>query len=29
MDGAIAYYNCNTSITKQLNVSYDPGVPTG
>lgn len=28
MDGAIAYYNCNTSITKQLNVSYDPGVPT-
>jgi hypothetical protein len=28
MDGAVAYYNCNTSITKQLNVTYDPGVPT-
>ena len=28
MDGAVAYYNCNTNITKQLNVTYDPGVPT-
>ena len=28
MDGAVAYYNCNTDITKQLNVSYDPTVPT-
>ena len=28
MDGAVAYYNCNTSITKQLNVTYDTGVPT-
>jgi hypothetical protein len=28
MDGAVAYYNCNTSITKQLNVTYDTSVPT-
>jgi hypothetical protein len=28
MDGAVAYYNCNTAITKQLNVSYVPSVPT-
>ena len=28
MDGAMAYYNCNTTITKQLNVSYVPSVPT-
>jgi hypothetical protein len=28
MDGAMAYYNCNTAITKQLNVSYVPSVPT-
>jgi len=28
MDGAVAYYNCNTTITKQLNVTYNPDVPT-
>jgi len=28
MDGAVAYYNCNTTITKQLNVSFVPSVPT-
>ncbi|HEY4158573.1 MAG TPA: hypothetical protein VGM29_10770 [Polyangiaceae bacterium] len=28
MDGAVAYYNCNTTITKQLNVTYVPSVPT-
>jgi hypothetical protein len=28
MDGAMAYYNCNTTITKQLNVSFVPSVPT-
>jgi hypothetical protein len=28
MDGAVAYYNCNTTITKQLNVSYNTGVAT-
>jgi hypothetical protein len=28
MEGAVAYYNCNTAITKQLNVSYVPSVPT-
>jgi hypothetical protein len=28
MEGAVAYYNCNTSITKQLNVSYVPSVQT-
>jgi hypothetical protein len=28
MEGAVAYYNCNTAITKQLNVSYVPSVQT-
>ena len=28
MDGALACYNCNTSITKQLNVTYNTGVST-
>lgn len=28
MEGAVAYYNCNTAITKQLNVSYVPSVAT-
>jgi hypothetical protein len=28
MQGAVAYYNCNTAITKQLNVSYVPSVQT-
>jgi len=28
MDGAVAYYNCNTTISKQLNVSYVPSVAT-
>jgi hypothetical protein len=28
MEGAVAYYNCNTTITKQLNVSYVPTVNT-
>jgi hypothetical protein len=28
MDGAVAYYNCNTTITKQLKVSYDTSVAT-
>jgi hypothetical protein len=28
MEGATAYYNCNTAITKQLNVSYVPSVQT-
>ena len=28
MDAAVAYYNCNTTITKQLNVSYVPTVQT-
>jgi hypothetical protein len=28
MDGAVDYYNCNTTISKQLNVSYVPSVPT-
>jgi hypothetical protein len=28
MDMAIAYYNCNTNITKSLNVSYVPSVAT-
>jgi hypothetical protein len=28
MEGAIAYYNCNTNLTKSLWVSYNPGVPT-
>jgi hypothetical protein len=28
MDGAVAYYNCNTTITKQLNVSYNASVAT-
>jgi hypothetical protein len=28
MEGAVAYYNCNTAITKQLNVSFVPSVQT-
>jgi hypothetical protein len=28
MDGALAYYNCNTNITKQLTVSYNTSVST-
>lgn len=28
MNQALAVYNCQTSITKALTVSYDPGVPT-
>jgi hypothetical protein len=28
MDGAVAYYNCYTSITKKLDVSYVPSVAT-
>ncbi len=28
MDKAITYYNCHTSITMNINVYYDPGVPT-
>jgi len=28
MDGAVAYYNCNTTISKQLNVTYVPSVAT-
>ncbi len=28
MTGAVAYYNCNTTITKALNVSYVPSVAT-
>ncbi|MCL2448948.1 MAG: hypothetical protein FWD17_08385 [Polyangiaceae bacterium] len=28
MDGAMAYYNCNTNITKQLTVSYNTSVQT-
>jgi hypothetical protein len=28
MEGAVAYYNCNTAITKQLNVSYVSSVQT-
>lgn len=28
MTGATAYYNCNTSLTKKLNISYNSGVQT-
>jgi hypothetical protein len=28
MDGAVAYYNCNTNITKQLTVTYNTSVST-
>ena len=28
MTGATAYYNCNTSITKKLSISYNPSVQT-
>jgi hypothetical protein len=28
MTAAVAYYNCNTNITKQLNVTYVPSVAT-
>jgi hypothetical protein len=28
MEGAVAYYNCNTNITKQLSVTYNTSVST-
>jgi hypothetical protein len=28
VEGALAYYNCYTNITKEIRVSYDPNVPT-
>jgi hypothetical protein len=28
MDKAVSYYNCYTTITKALRVTYNPGVPT-